>query len=250
MVNRRSCRPCSSLSTGDRPAFAPISCRTDGEILERGRLWRRDRDRRGGSVSSDAQAPDRAAGSKPIRPCRSSLRAWSAADMAGARRLTSNAPPVRPTSRAHLTQVEADGRRVVLAPGLSYIDESGQPDVIRGEETEIFGVADSGARLIVLPGSHSKWARGRGRPGRRVQDLCHRRTVRGAAGSYDRRRLRPSGGPPRVRDKPSRSGSAAAPPPRAAKDSLVCLAFCSARERCRSWASSRRMTLANISPVS
>ena len=60
---------------------------------------------------------------------------------------------------AHLAEVEADGRRVVLAPGLSYLDESGQPDVMRGEETEIFGVADVGARLIVLPGSHSKWAK-------------------------------------------------------------------------------------------
>src|ERR1700722_5563004 len=60
---------------------------------------------------------------------------------------------------AQLTQVEADGRRVMLAAGLSYVDEAGQPDVMRGEETEIFGVADSGARLIVLPGSHSKWAR-------------------------------------------------------------------------------------------
>ena len=59
---------------------------------------------------------------------------------------------------ARLTEVDADGRRVVLAPGLSYVDEAGQPDVMRGEETEIFGVADSGARLIVLPGSHSKWA--------------------------------------------------------------------------------------------
>ncbi len=60
---------------------------------------------------------------------------------------------------AHLTQVEADGRRVHLAAGLSYVDEAGQPDVMRGEETEIFGVADAGARLIVLPGSHSKWAK-------------------------------------------------------------------------------------------
>jgi 2-dehydro-3-deoxygalactonokinase len=60
---------------------------------------------------------------------------------------------------AHLTRVEAGGRRVVLAPGLSYIDQAGQPDVMRGEETEIFGIADAGARLIVLPGSHSKWAR-------------------------------------------------------------------------------------------
>jgi 2-dehydro-3-deoxygalactonokinase len=60
---------------------------------------------------------------------------------------------------AQLTQVEADGRRVHLAAGLSYVDESGQPDVMRGEETEIFGVAEAGARLIVLPGSHSKWAK-------------------------------------------------------------------------------------------
>ena len=60
---------------------------------------------------------------------------------------------------AHLAQVMADGRRVVLAPGLSHVDEAGQPDVMRGEETEIFGIADEGARLIVLPGSHSKWAR-------------------------------------------------------------------------------------------
>ena len=60
---------------------------------------------------------------------------------------------------SHLTQVEADGRRVHLAAGLSYVDEAGQPDVMRGEETEIFGIADAGARLIVLPGSHSKWAK-------------------------------------------------------------------------------------------
>ena len=60
---------------------------------------------------------------------------------------------------AQLTQVEADGRRVHLAAGLSYVDEAGQPDVMRGEETEIFGIADAGARLIVLPGSHSKWAK-------------------------------------------------------------------------------------------
>jgi 2-dehydro-3-deoxygalactonokinase len=60
---------------------------------------------------------------------------------------------------AQLTQVEADGRCVHLAAGLSYVDEAGQPDVMRGEETEIFGIADTGARLIVLPGSHSKWAK-------------------------------------------------------------------------------------------
>ena len=62
-------------------------------------------------------------------------------------------------SRLVEVEVEAGGRRVALAPGLAYVDETGQPDVIRGEETEIFGVAEAGASLIVLPGSHSKWAR-------------------------------------------------------------------------------------------
>jgi 2-dehydro-3-deoxygalactonokinase len=57
-----------------------------------------------------------------------------------------------------LTAVEAEGRRVVLTPGLSFTDETGA-DVMRGEETEIFGVADAGGRIIVLPGSHSKWAK-------------------------------------------------------------------------------------------
>jgi 2-dehydro-3-deoxygalactonokinase len=60
---------------------------------------------------------------------------------------------------AQLTPADANGQRVHLAAGLSYVDEAAQPDVMRGEETEIFGVADAGARLIVLPGSHSKWAK-------------------------------------------------------------------------------------------
>ena len=86
-----------------------------------------------------------------------------ASGMVGSRHGWREAPyvplPAGPRDVAsHLTQVEADGRRVHLAPGLSFADEAGG-DVMRGEETEIFGVADSGARLIVLPGSHSKWAR-------------------------------------------------------------------------------------------
>jgi 2-dehydro-3-deoxygalactonokinase len=87
-----------------------------------------------------------------------------ASGMVGSRHGWREAPyvpcPAGPRDVAqHLTEVEVDGRRVVLAPGLSYVDEAGAPDVMRGEETEIFGVADFGARLIVLPGSHSKWAR-------------------------------------------------------------------------------------------
>ena len=86
-----------------------------------------------------------------------------ASGMVGSRHGWREAPyvkcPAGPRDVAsHLMQVEAGGRRVVLAPGLSHVDEAGTPDVMRGEETEIFGVADSGARLVVLPGSHSKWA--------------------------------------------------------------------------------------------
>ena len=87
-----------------------------------------------------------------------------ASGMVGSRHGWREAPyaplPAGPADVAsRLIEVEAGGRRVALAPGLSYVDEAGQPDVIRGEETEIFGVADAGASLIVLPGSHSKWAR-------------------------------------------------------------------------------------------
>jgi 2-dehydro-3-deoxygalactonokinase len=86
-----------------------------------------------------------------------------ASGMVGSRHGWREAPylpcPAGPRDVAErLTAVEADGRRVVLAPGLSYADGAGV-DVMRGEETEIFGVADAGARFIVLPGSHSKWAR-------------------------------------------------------------------------------------------
>jgi 2-dehydro-3-deoxygalactonokinase len=71
--------------------------------------------------------------------------------MVGSRHGWREAPYVRlPASprdvAERLTAVEADGRRVVLAPGLSYADDVGA-DVMRGEETEIFGVAD----LAVAP---------------------------------------------------------------------------------------------------
>jgi 2-keto-3-deoxy-galactonokinase len=59
---------------------------------------------------------------------------------------------------ASLVAVQAGNRIVHLAPGLAYEDENGEPDVMRGEEVEILGISDSGGRLIVLPGSHSKWA--------------------------------------------------------------------------------------------
>jgi 2-dehydro-3-deoxygalactonokinase len=57
--------------------------------------------------------------------------------------------------------VDADGLDARIVPGLTGFDECGVPEVMRGEETEIFGCARefaSGSRLC-LPGTHSKWVR-------------------------------------------------------------------------------------------
>lgn len=58
---------------------------------------------------------------------------------------------------AHLVAIDAPGLgRVEIVPGLT-IEIDGVPDVMRGEETQIFGagIVDG---LCVLPGTHSKWA--------------------------------------------------------------------------------------------
>ncbi len=59
---------------------------------------------------------------------------------------------------AHLRIARDNGLAVHLVPGLSCEREAGLPDVMRGEEVEILGIAHAGGRLIVLPGSLSKWA--------------------------------------------------------------------------------------------
>jgi 2-dehydro-3-deoxygalactonokinase len=56
------------------------------------------------------------------------------------------------------------GTRLSIVSGLLCRDETGTPDVMRGEETQILGALDEldetgdEPRLIVLPGTHSKWA--------------------------------------------------------------------------------------------
>jgi len=57
-----------------------------------------------------------------------------------------------------------DGRlRLTIAPGVLGANLAGRPDVIRGEETQVFGAQAllpqlaEGRQLIVLPGTHSKW---------------------------------------------------------------------------------------------
>ncbi|HLG46720.1 MAG TPA: 2-dehydro-3-deoxygalactonokinase [Reyranella sp.] len=87
--------------------------------------------------------------------------------MAGSRQGWAEAPyvacPAGPDELAnHLHWIERD--RIALVPGLS--DTQGDvPDVMRGEEVQIFGamrLAGLGDGLFVLPGTHSKWATVRG----------------------------------------------------------------------------------------
>ncbi|HEX2545352.1 MAG TPA: 2-dehydro-3-deoxygalactonokinase [Ramlibacter sp.] len=52
-------------------------------------------------------------------------------------------------------------RRIAIVPGLSC-EQAGVPDVIRGEEVQVFGAMDLLGRregTFVLPGTHSKWVR-------------------------------------------------------------------------------------------
>lgn len=49
------------------------------------------------------------------------------------------------------------GRQIAFITGLACRDRDGEPDVMRGEETQIAGLALTGERLAVLPGTHSKW---------------------------------------------------------------------------------------------
>jgi 2-dehydro-3-deoxygalactonokinase len=71
-------------------------------------------------------------------------------------------------ARALVRYETAAGRIVHFVPGLSIVGGEGMPDVMRGEETQIIGAvggavgdeagAATGRRLLVLPGTHSKWA--------------------------------------------------------------------------------------------
>lgn len=61
--------------------------------------------------------------------------------------------------RAKVREIEPD--RIAIVPGLSD-EHAGVPDVMRGEEVQIFGaIALTGLRngIFVLPGTHNKWAR-------------------------------------------------------------------------------------------
>jgi 2-dehydro-3-deoxygalactonokinase len=58
-----------------------------------------------------------------------------------------------------LARIDWGGLAIGLVPGLSI--DNGMPDVMRGEETQIFGALALSGRdggLFLLPGTHSKWA--------------------------------------------------------------------------------------------
>lgn len=84
--------------------------------------------------------------------------------MAGSRHGWREAPycacPADARALAHHA-VEIEPGRIALVPGLSHA-HAGVPDVMRGEEVQIFGaIALTGVHsgMFVLPGTHSKWAR-------------------------------------------------------------------------------------------
>ena len=65
---------------------------------------------------------------------------------------------------ALLRHASAGGAGIRVVPGLSWRGPGGLPDVMRGEETQIFGALahggiDGGDAAFVLPGTHSKWVR-------------------------------------------------------------------------------------------
>lgn len=96
------------------------------------------------------------------------------AGMVGSREGWVEAPYVRcPATMAEIAAAcspleVAPGRRGTIVPGLSCVSETGAFDVMRGEEIQIFGAAaadddndnddNAGRRLVILPGTHGKWA--------------------------------------------------------------------------------------------
>jgi len=61
---------------------------------------------------------------------------------------------------SNLSEVNWNTHRAWIAPGLRCRRASGVHDVMRGEEVQIFGIADdlgAGEHCICLPGTHSKW---------------------------------------------------------------------------------------------
>lgn len=62
------------------------------------------------------------------------------------------------TASATAVRFNARGHQFALLPGVETVRPDGFPDVMRGEETQIFGGIGNDTALVCLPGTHSKWA--------------------------------------------------------------------------------------------
>lgn len=58
---------------------------------------------------------------------------------------------------AGMKRFQARGVNFIVAPGIATIRRDGLPDVMRGEEIQIFGSFTGKETLACLPGTHSKW---------------------------------------------------------------------------------------------
>jgi 2-dehydro-3-deoxygalactonokinase len=133
------------------------------------RLWRLEE----GAVAGWREGPGITNTDDPAAALLETLGDWPAgrvilSGMAGAREGLRQVPYVpcpadRAKWRAAAVRFEIGGKSVTIAPGFSCDDDRRGPDVMRGEETQIFGAMvlvpalESGHRLVILPGTHSKW---------------------------------------------------------------------------------------------
>jgi 2-dehydro-3-deoxygalactonokinase len=66
--------------------------------------------------------------------------------------------------RQSAANIALDGVPLRIGAGVACRDADGRPDVMRGEETQLFGAIRRdpalglGRHIVVLPGTHSKWA--------------------------------------------------------------------------------------------
>ncbi len=86
-----------------------------------------------------------------------------ASGMIGSRNGWREAPYVPCPASLHeasgqLTRIDlGGGRSLHIAPGLRCVGADGVDDVMRGEETQVWGARLSAGAGVILPGTHSKW---------------------------------------------------------------------------------------------
>ena len=68
------------------------------------------------------------------------------------------APATAAAVHAEAVRFAARGISIAMLPGVKAIRADGFADVMRGEETQIFGSMSGDTGLVCLPGTHSKWA--------------------------------------------------------------------------------------------